>query len=155
MPVDIYRPDQGRILTVKWLALFLAAAVAFSLIPVFYKMYLNLETAPGWARVILLMAALQAIYIAWMLSAPDWVSVWVVMLVFALVAAAYGMATALALATPLDKSMLLGMGEVRTSAKGWCGAVLLVMSLATYLSGRTSAKWRRAFELEKAGRGKP
>ncbi|OHB69164.1 MAG: hypothetical protein A2V70_21215 [Planctomycetes bacterium RBG_13_63_9] len=94
----------------------------------------------------------QIVYIAWMLNMPDWASVWVVMLVFAGVAAVYAVATALAIATPVDRPMPLGMGEVRHSARAWCTAVLLTMSLATYLCGRTSAKWRRTFELEMAGR---
>ncbi len=154
MPAGVYVPDVGKIMTVRWLAFFLALAVLFSLGPVIVKMHLNLAGAPWWARLALLLAVVQAVYILWMLSAPDWASVWVVMLVFATVAALYGMATAIALATPAHEDILLDMEKVRYSAKAWCGAVLLVMSLATYLCGRTSAKWRRAVELETAGKGK-
>lgn len=153
MPADVYQPDADKITTVKWLGFFLGLAVLFSVLPVVAKMYLNLQTAPGWARVVLLMAGLQIVYIAWMLNAPDWASVWVVMLVFASVSAVYGTATAAALATPVDRPMLLGMEEVRFSAATWCGAVLAVMALATYLCGRLSAKWRRSWEFEVAGRG--
>jgi len=153
MPPTAYKPDEGRVQTVQWLAFFLGLVVLFGVAPALG--YLNLGTAPGWARAVLLLAALEAVYIAWMLATPDWASVWVVMLVFAFVSAAYGMATAIAVATPLDKPMPLGMGELRGSAAQWCGSVLLVHALATYLCGRTSAKWRRAFELEMAGRDKP
>jgi hypothetical protein len=153
MSPTVYRPDEGRVQTVKWLAFFLGLVVLFSVAPALA--HLNLQAAPGWARAVLLLAAVQAVYIAWMLATPDWASVWVVMLVFAFVSAAYGMATAIAIATPLDKPMLLGMGDLRESASRWCGSVLLVHALATYLCGRTSAKWRRAFELEMAGRDKP
>lgn len=155
MPADVYRPDKGKTVTVRWLALVLSLAVVFSIYPVVHKMYLNLETAPGWARLVLLLAALQAVYIAWMLNTPDWASVWVVMWVFAAVSAAYGMATAIALATRLYEPLplLLGMDEeIRRPARAWCSAVMLVMALAAYLCGHTSAKWRRAFELERAGR---
>ena len=147
-----YRPDRGRIQTVRWLAAILGLVVAFSAAPALS--HLNLETAPGWARLVLLVAALQAVYVVWMLLTPDFSSVWVVMLVFALVAAGYGAATAVAIATPLDEPMPFGMSEVRASAARWCGAVLLANALATFLCGRTSAKWRRLFELEGGGRNK-
>ena len=155
MPPDVYRPDEGRLVTVRWLALILGLVVLFSTAPIFAKMHWDLQTAPGWARLVVLMALLQAVYIAWMLNNPDWASVWVVMLVFAAVASIYGAATAMVIATPLDRPMLLGMEEVRRTATGWCGAVLSAMSLATYLCGRNSAKWRRAFELQTAGKGRP
>jgi hypothetical protein len=153
MPSDVYRPDAGKVLTVRWLALFLFSAVFFSVCPAVYRTHLNLETAPGWARLVLLLAGLQAVYVVWMLNVPDWASVWVVMLVFATVSAAYALAAAIALATPLHEPLLLGMDEgIRRPAKAWCGAVMLVMALATYLCGRTSAKWRRSFELDRAGK---
>ena len=157
MPADVYRADEGTLATVKGLALILGLVVAFSLAPVLYDYTrcLNPATAPDWARIALLVATLQAGYIAWMLNAPDWASVWVVMLVFATVAAMYAVATAVALATPLEHPMWLEMDEVRDSARAWCGSVLLAMSLATYLCGRTATKWRRTFELETAGKGRP
>lgn len=152
MPTDVCRPDEGKLKTVRWLAVVLALVVLFSIGPIFVRMHWNLQTAPGWARIVVLMAVLQGVYIAWMLNNPDWASVWVVMLVFAVVASIYGMATAMVLATPLEKLMVLGMDEVRHTATSWCGAVLSAMSLATYLCGRTSAKWRRTLELETAGK---
>ena len=145
VPPDAYTPDEGHLATIKLLGVVLALAVVFSMLPA--VKYLNLQTAPGWARVVLLVGVLQLFFIAWVLNGPDWASVWVLMLVFAVVSALYGMATAVAVATPLDKPMLLGMGEVRDTAGRWCGAVLMVMSLATYLCGRTAARWRRSFEL--------
>jgi hypothetical protein len=153
MPADVYRADEGNLATVKWLALILGLVVAFSVAPVFldYRR-LNLATAPDWARVVLLVAAVQAVYIAWMLGAPDWASVWVVMLVFAAASTLYAVATAVAIATPLEYPMWLEMDKVGSSAQKWCGSVLAAMSLATYLCGRTATKWRRTFELETAGR---
>ena len=153
MPPDVYAPDRGHVATVRGLAMILGLVIAFSVCPVFYLAHWNLAAAPGWARIVVLLAVVQAAYIAWMLNVPDWSSVWVAMLVFAAVSTLYGTATAIALATPIDQPMLLGMTEVRHSAGAWCGSVLLVMSLATYLCGRTSAQWRRSFELETAGRG--
>jgi len=150
VPPDAYTADEGHLASVKWLAVILTLAVLFSMAP--GLSYLNLETAPGWARCVLLIGALQLFYIAWVVNKPDWASVWVLMLVFAGVSTLYGMATAVAIATPLDKPMLLGMGPIRNAAGSWCGSVLLVMSLSTYLCGRNAAKWRRSFELSTAGK---
>jgi len=152
MPADVYVPDRGKIATVKSLALILALTVVFSVAPVVSRAQLNLEQAAWWARLVLLLAAIQAVYIVWMLNRPDWASVWIVMLAFAVVATLYGMASAITVMWPPDELMPLGLEPIRQPAKAWCGAVLLTMSLATYLCGRTSAKWRRQFELETAGR---
>ncbi|MDZ7615708.1 MAG: hypothetical protein U1E05_01815 [Patescibacteria group bacterium] len=152
LPANTYEPDHGRITSAKWLAAMLISAILFSAIPVAHQMHFNLENAPGWARIVLLLAALQAVYVGWMLSAPDWSTAWVVMLVFAGVSAVYAIATAMAIATPPDKAMPLGLGEVRYSARVWCASVLAVMSLCTYLAGRFSTRWHRSFEYETAGR---
>jgi len=153
MPPDVYVPDPLRVGAVKWLAAMLAFSVLFSILPALR--FWRLETAPGWAQAALVIAALQLIYVAWMAGAPDWASVWVVMLVFAAVATLYAVTAAMAYATPLDKPIALdswfprfGMGQVRDSAPLWCGAVVSIMGLGTYLCGRTSARWRRAIELE-------
>ncbi len=153
MPVDVYQPDRGKIQTVRWLAFFLGLVILLSAIPALG--HLNLATAPGWARLVLLITALEAVYIVWLLATPDWSTIWVLMLMFAVAATAYGMATAVAIATPIDHPMPLGMGPIRASAPRWCMAMLLTTSLATYLCGRTSTKWRRQFELEMSGKGKP
>ncbi|MBN2472966.1 MAG: hypothetical protein JXB62_00060 [Pirellulales bacterium] len=154
MPADVYRPDQGRAATTRWLALILGLAVAFSVCPVVYQAQWNLSTAGGWARIVVLVGAVQSVYIAWMLNRPDWASMWVVMLVFAAVSALYGMASAMALSWPEHEPMPLGMETIRRPARAWCGAVLLTTSLATYLCGRTSAKWRRQFDLDALARKK-
>ena len=148
MAADTYRPDPGKIQTVRWLALLLGLIVAFNAAPA--AKHLDLETAPGWARVVLLLAALQAFYVLWMLATPDWASVGVVTIVFALVAAVYGLATVITLATPPDEPMPLGMDELRRAAPRWCGAVVLVTALGAYLCGRAAARWRRSFEVEVA-----
>lgn len=145
MPANTYEPDAGRIQTVRWLAFFLALAVGFSTIPAWD--HVDLETAPNWARMVWLLAAVQAFYVLWMLATPDWASVWVVMLVFAFVAAVYGMATAITYGTPPSRPLPFDIGDLRHAAPRWCGAVLAAMALATYLCGHTSARWRRQYEL--------
>ena len=145
MPVDTYQPDRGHVETTRWLGFFLLLAVLSSLAPALP--HLNLEIAPGWARALVLLAVLQAAYVFWMLAAPDWSTVRVLMFVFAVVAALYGMAAAIAIATPLDEPIPLGMGEIRASAARWCGVMLLSTTLATYFCGRISTKWRRSIDL--------
>ena len=153
MPANAYRPDKGKIQAIRWLAFFSTLVVGFGTVPAWE--HLNLETAPDWARVALLLAALQGFYILWMLATPDWSSVWVVMLVFAFVAAIYGMATAIALATPLDRPLPLDMEALRRFLPRWCGSALLVNALAAYLCGNSSARWRRSYEREMVGRTRP
>ena len=153
MGPHVYQPDRGRIQSTQWLALILGAVVLFSIGPA--VVHVGVATAPGWARAALLMAALEIVFILWMLAAPDWSSVWVVMLVFGFVSTVYAVGTAVAMATPLDKPMPLGMGAIRTWAGIWFACVLAVQSLATYLCGRTATRWRQMFRLEMAGRGAP
>ncbi|MHC4405907.1 MAG: hypothetical protein ACYTG0_40200 [Planctomycetota bacterium] len=152
-PVGAYQADPGRVQTVRWLAAILAGVVVFSAVPA--ARFVNLETAPGWARAVLLLAALEAVYIAWMLTAPDWASVRVVMLVFLCAAALYAVVTAgVVLASP-DDPLPLDLDALRRVAPRWCGSVLLVSFLAAYVCGRTSTRWRRAAEREAVARGKP
>ena len=128
---------------VRWLAAGLALAVAVSLTPLVWLQQWNMATAPGWARVVVLTATLQAAFITWMLTAPDWASLRVVMLVFAAGTSLYGAALAAALTTPLDHPMLLGLGAVRHDCAVWCGVMLVIESLAAWLSARLSARWLR------------
>lgn len=148
-----YRPDRGRVQTVRTLAVILLLVAAFGGAPA--VLHPDLETAPGWSRLVLFVALLEIVYIAWMAITPDWSTVWVLMLLLAAVTAGYAAATAIAVATPLDAPLPLGMSGVRGSAARWCGSVLMVHGLATYLCGRTSTKWRRALELESAARRRP
>lgn len=146
VPPDAYRADAGSVQTARWLALLLGVVVLFSTVPALK--HWNLEIAPPWARVVLIVAAFQAIYLAWMAATADWSSLWVVMLVFAGVSALYGMASAMAIASPLDQPIALGMGEIRRWAGRWCVSVLLLMLLVTYLAGRYASRWRRRSEIE-------
>ena len=147
-----YRPDRGKVHTARWMAALLGLLVIFSTTPALA--HLDLQLAPGWARAVLLVAGLQTAYVIWMALTPDWSTVRVVMMVFAAVSALYGMATAVAVATPLDSPLPLGMQQVRHSASYWCGAILLLMSLATYLCGRVSFQWQRSWKWQTAVRSR-
>ena len=142
---EIYRPDRGKVQTVQLLAVGLALAALFAAAPA--VRYWNLAAAPDWARLVLAMSAMQLIYIVWMVSIPDWSTVWVGMLVFALVATVYGAGLAVFMYTPADAPLVLELGEAaRYSAAGWCAAVVLLTTMMTFVCGRVSATWRRSYE---------
>jgi hypothetical protein len=143
MPAGVCRAEPARCVTLYKLAGLLALAVVLSLVPVVWLGHLNVETAPGWARAALVLAGLQILFLGRMLSAPDWASAWIVMLVFAFTAVVYAVVLAMTMVTPVDHQLALGLGPVRYGAAGWCGGVLAVMALATYLAGRVSVRWRR------------
>lgn len=151
-PPEGYRPDPGKLQTVYLLTVVLGAGVALSAAPALP--YLNLLEAPGWARVVLLVAALQLVYIAWMASIPDWSTVWIGMVVFALAAAFYGAGTAVLMFTRPEQAVPLDLEDLRDKAKGWCAAMLLLNTLMTYACGRVAGRWRRQYELARAQEGR-
>ena len=106
----------------------------------------------GWATAALLLAVVQGFYIVWMLAAPDWSSVWVLMVVFAVSAAGYAAATPVAAFAPPERLAALGMPSETRFAAGWCPCVMLTLLLGTYLCGRLATRWRRAYQLEMAAK---
>lgn len=140
----VYRADAGHVASVRTLAVWLGLAIGFSLVPAVLEVGVDLETAPGWARAAVLLAAIQALFVVWMICLPDVATVWTVMLVFVAVSALYALATALMMAAPADRPLPLALGDVRRTAGTWCAAVLAVMALCTYLTGRLAAAWLQA-----------
>ena len=145
----LYRPDEGKIASLQWLAFFLGLIAAFSAAPAIR--YLNLQTAPEWARAVLLGTGLQGIFILWMAATPDWSTLRVLAIVFAVTAAMYATVMLMVLQVPPDVPLRWGLDEHRARAPQWCGSVLTLSLLGTYLCGRASVKWRRAAELTVAG----
>jgi hypothetical protein len=146
-----YRPDAGKLTTVRWLAAGLLAITVLGALPA--QNYFRLGGAPAWAQLILIVSALQLVYIFWMATLPDWSSVWVLMLVFAVVAALYGLVLAVALVAPPDPSMPLDLYPVRRLAAPWCAAMILLTFLGAYLCGRFSYRWYRSYVLAARGEG--
>ena len=151
--VQGYRPDQRRVESLKWLVFVLGLMVVFGAAPAVG--HVNPVTAPGWARVAVLLAVLQACYLGWMLSAPDWSTIRVVMIVFGVTAVIYAVALAWIVVTPSDRSLPLGVDDVRNRAAQWCGCVLTLMLFGAYLCARSSSEWRRAERRETAARSRP
>jgi len=88
---------------------------------------------------------LQMIYVMWMVSLPDWSTVWVLMLIYGAVSAAYGFVLAVSLMTPREEELMLGLEAVRRLTPLWCAAMLLLSFLAAFLCGRTSSRWHRSY----------
>ena len=145
------RPDPGKLQTVYMLALGLIALAVFGAAPAVKD--LNLVAAPGWAWAVVLVSVLQIAYVAWMLTLPDWSTVWIGMIVFAISAAIYALGWALLGLTPSGSDIdFFGLdGLDRGQAAGWCAAVALLTLLLTYACGRLSTRWRREWELRRAG----
>lgn len=147
--LEAYQPDPGKLQTLYMLAAALVGLTIFTAVPALP--HLNLSEAPNWARVVLLMCTFQLLYIAWMVSLPDWSTVWIGMVVFAVVAAAYGVIWALVAFTPAARPIsFLDLENVRSRAAGWSFAVLLLTTLLTYACGRFSGRWRRDYEIARA-----
>jgi hypothetical protein len=152
-----YEPDAGKVQTVYMLAIALGAFTAFAAAPALQ--HINLLDAPWWARIVLILSAVQLIYIAWMVSLPDWSTVWIGMAVFALVSAVYGVGCAIVVATPeLDAINFLDLDGpesdplFRKKVAAWCAVMLLLGTVLTYACGRFAGKWRKQYELVKAAR---
>ena len=107
--------------------------------------FLDLRSAPDWARIAVLLAALQIAYACWMWLVPDWSTVWVAMLVLAAVAALYGTALGIAWVTPPGSPAPLGLPPARLQQQLWCGAIIAVTLALTYACGRVSYRWHKAY----------
>ncbi len=131
--------------SVRWLALALAAIAVIGAMPA--RSYYYFAGAPAWAQVILVIAVVQLLYIFWMASLPDWSTVWVTMIVFAVTSAVYGFALAVTLLTPVGQGLPLNLEQVHRIAPAWCGAMVLFTFLGAFLCGRYSFKWYKTYVL--------
>jgi hypothetical protein len=155
-PEEGYQADPGKVQTTYMLALALGALTLLCAAPALR--HPNLFEAPNWARVVLIVSAVQLVFVCWMVSLPDWSTVWICMVIFAIVAAIYGMAWAVITFTPDYMPVnLLDLDEppddpVRGRAGPWCFVVLMLATLLTYACGRFSGRWRKHYEMAKAMR---
>ncbi len=149
-PADSHLPDNVTIpgkterRTALQLAALLAVAALLDLLPIIGLRHADLRFAPPWALAAVFLAVLQFVYALWMINAPDWVSARVQMMVSALATTIYGMVMTLTMIMPVNRALILGLGEVRRSAPAWCGLMFLFMGAATWFCGRTSTRWRRS-----------
>ena len=134
------QPNGYRRRTVYWLGAGLTLLSLFHLVPVLG--HLDLGSAPAWSRIVLVITLVELAYVVWMVTVPDWSTVWTAMIVFALVAAVYGAALALTVMTPRTTSMLFDLDHQRDAARLWCVVATLLTSLMAYVAGTIGYRWR-------------
>ncbi len=136
---------QGKVFSVYGLGLVLMAAAFASLVPAFE--HLNPMTAPGWARAVLLAVSIQMVYVLWMVALPDWSTVWVGMLLYAVLASGYAMMWMIRVFSASGRELILELHTLdQTQVAGWCATMVLAMGLLSYICGRFSATWRKEYE---------
>jgi hypothetical protein len=143
VPVDAIEPTYAERRTARSLAIALAAIAIVSMLPIVFTRHLNLLAAPPWALWTLLAAVVQLIFAGWLANAPDWATVRVQMILSAALTTLYAMAMTLVIITPQERSLILGLDDVRRLAPAWCGLMILLLAVATWYCGRTSARWRQ------------
>ncbi|MEX0711162.1 MAG: hypothetical protein WD278_02355 [Pirellulales bacterium] len=132
------RPGARRLETAYWLAAAFACLAVFGSAPALE--HLNVATAPGWARLLLLASAVELIYVAWLASLPDWSTIRVGVVVWGLAAMLHTLWMVSMAFAPDSQS--LGFPASGSSALAFSAANLVLASLASYFCGRISADWR-------------
>ncbi len=100
--------------------------------------HINLPTAPGWARGVILVSMLLLAYAAWLPTIADRGTFWVTTIVMAAVAAMYGSVMTMSFTTPIDADLPLGLTELRWLAPYWCGAIMTLSACAAYYCGHAA-----------------
>jgi hypothetical protein len=145
LPPDVTVPGKAERRIAVRLAAVLSATALLSLLPVVVMGHINLIHAPPWALATAFLGALQIVYAAWIINAPDWATARVQMAVCAISTTIYGMFMTLTLITPPQRPLILGLNEAaRRAAPAWCGLMLILMAVATWYCGRTSVRWKRS-----------
>lgn len=144
LPDNVTIPGKTEQRIALQLAAVLSVAALLDLLPVVGLGYVNLRVAPPWALAAVFLAVLQAVYALWMINAPDWAAARVLMVVCAIATTIYGMLMTLTMIMPVNRSLILQLGEVRRAGPAWCGLMFFFMGAATWFCGRTSARWRRS-----------
>ncbi len=138
-----YRAEAHHAQSVYWLAGGIVLLAIFHAVPALK--FDGLSGGPDWTRMVLLLAVIEIAFAVWVALVPDWSTVWSTMLMLAGMATLYGVALGLVVVTPRDRELMLGLEHVRDQARLWCCAVILVTSLVTYICGRLSHGWHKAF----------
>ena len=141
-----YRPEPRRRLQAYAVGLGLTLLSLMQLWPL--RNHTDLALLPGWGRAVLVIAMLELAYVAWIVTVPDWSTLWIAMFAFGTVATAYGVALGVTVMTPRGSSMWLDLDELRDSARGWCTAMVILTVLLTYACGLLATRWRKAYRAE-------
>ncbi len=146
-----YQPTLDQIEIVRLIGISLAAVACISAIPAVMDIvdHLRSETSLGvarWAYLVLMLAALQGAYAAYVHQLPDWSTVWVVTVVTLVIATGYALMLGLTFITRSDAWVVsvLDLGDVFRGGRAsvWCFVMLCLTSLVSYFTGRISVRWR-------------
>jgi hypothetical protein len=119
----------------------LAGICLFAIVPALR--HLGLHAAPDWARVLLLGSVLQLAFVGWMASIPDRASMWVLMIVMAVAATAYGAVASIALVISTDFDLPLDLSDVRWPAFWWSALMMTLSTAAAYHCGHVAQRWKQ------------
>jgi hypothetical protein len=135
-----YRAEPILEQSVRWLGGVLAGIAMMSTIPIGWHIFD--APLPGWVWGVVLLAAVELAYVLWMISLPDWSTVWVVTWVFAASCAVYALVLAVALFAPRGDALPLALDTIRPRMAAWSAAVSILQGVGAYLAGRYSVRWR-------------
>ena len=144
-----------RVVLTRFLAVCLTGIAIVNVIPaVIYWRHASsldvVEPLPRWVYLQVFAALLHVVYAIFLVQVADWASLRAVAYAMLAIAMTFGL-----LSTGLvvgDGSgavpKFLGLSGAMVQRAGlWCVAMLCVATLASYLSGRESARWQRAEKL--------
>jgi hypothetical protein len=148
--------DPAKRLTVYQLGFALAALALASSYPAVMEVVRHVRDplSPGiesWAYLLLLISGVQLVYAFYLVQLPDWSSVWVTMIVTAVVAVLYASGMGMSLMARPDNEIIAALGLTQLHDGGyltpWCFISTLLTALLSYMMVRTSLKWHKLFTL--------
>lgn len=142
-----FRLDQSSLRKVYLLAIVEALATVFVAFPVIE--HLGIIGAPPWAWVVIGLVTLQAVYVLWVVSLPDWSTVWFGVLVFGLTSMVH--LVGFVLSFFLANKNLLGITTGNWITPLWCGTVVIITAAMAFGCLFISRPWREEYEAYKAG----
>jgi len=144
-----------RVVLARFLAVCLVGVAIVNVVPaVIYWRHASsldvVEPLPRWVYLQVFAALLHVVYAIFLVQVADWASLRAVAYAMLAVAMVFGLlSTGLVVGDgsgSVPKFLAL-KGPMVQRAGLWCVAMLCVATLASYLSGRESARWQRAEKL--------
>ncbi len=142
-----YRLDRHAVRRVYVLAIVEAIVTLIIALPALKQ--LGSHGVPAWAWIVFALVAMQTLYMLWVVTLPDWSTVWMGSLVFSLTSGVHlsGLALCLAIAR---ETRPLGLASTTLGGVGWCAAVAILALVMAYVCVRISRPWREEYEAHKA-----
>lgn len=134
-------PERRRLSAAYMLAGGLAAVALLGLAPA--AQHLTRLEPPLWARAVVLVSSALLVYALWLVTVPDWSTLWLGVVLTAVAAAVYAGGMGLIVSTPHDKTPPLELGDLARLAGGWSGLNAMLLGSTSYALGRYGQSWRR------------